>query len=559
MEKKWWNGKVAYQIYPKSFKDTNGDGFGDLPGIIEKVPYLADLGIELLWISPIYKSPFADQGYDIADYQDIDPIFGSLEDFKKLKKTCDEHGIGIIMDLVVNHCSDEHEWFKKACQDPKSVEASYFLIREGKDGKEPNNLRACFGGSVWDKLPGHDNLYYCHFFHKKQPDLNWFNPELRQKIYDMMNWWLVDMGIAGFRVDAIMCIGKDPTFPMYEPDLVGDGMCSCGRMNAENVDVALNFLREMNEKTFHAHDKYSVGEVFGISPDNIKDMIGDKGVFSSIFDFSSREALTNHYCFYGFEKLSVKKYREVTFRAQETANSVGFLAPVFENHDEPRGVSTYLPLMWQNVRGAKALATVNLSLKGVPFIFQGQELGMTNTKFDNIDELDDCQSKDQYQRCKDQGLSETVTMEILNAQARDHGRVPMLWDTSEYAGFSTVKPWMKLHQDRATINVAVEEKDPDSVLNYYKALIKLRRDAKYKNTFTYGDFVALADPNDHTLAFLRQGGNQTLMIVGNFGHGPVKFPVQENSKILISSGEVKICSCSNEVTVHEGSSVIIEL
>lgn len=557
MEKKWWNGKVAYQIYPKSFKDTNGDGFGDLPGIIEKIPYLHDLGIDLLWISPIYKSPFADQGYDIADYQNIDPIFGSLDDFKKLKATADQYGIGIIMDLVVNHCSDEHEWFKKACQDPNSEEASYFYFREGKDGQTPNNLRANFGGSVWDKVPGHDNLYYCHFFHKKQPDLNWFNPKLREKIYEMMNWWLVDMGIAGFRVDAIMCIGKDPSFPMYTPDSVGDGMCPCGKMNAENVDVAIKFLQEMNERTFHAHDKFSVGEVFGITPDNVKDMIGDNGVFSSIFDFSAREALTQHYCFYGFEKLSVERYREVTFRAQETANDVGFLAPVIENHDEPRGVSTYLPLMWQNTAGAKAIATVQLSLKGVPFIFQGQEIGMTNTHFDNIDEFDDCQSKDQYEMCKLQGLSEDVTMQILNAQARDNGRTPVLWDDSENAGFTTGKPWMKIHQDYKTLNVKAQENDPDSVLSYYKTLIKLRKDPAYLDTFTYGRFEALPNPNQHTLAFKRVGKNQTLVIAANFGMNSVEFDVNTNSKILLSTGKAAIENGKLKVT--EGASAIVLL
>ncbi len=559
MQTKWWHGKVAYQIYPKSFKDTNGDGFGDLPGIMEKIPYLHDLGIDLLWISPIYKSPFADQGYDIADYQDIDPIFGSMEDFKKLKAEADKYNIGIIMDLVVNHCSDEHEWFKKACDDPFGKYGQYFIIREGKDGKEPNNLRACFGGNVWDKLPGHDNLYYCHFFHKKQPDLNWFNPELREEIYKMMNWWLVDMGIAGFRVDAIMCIGKDPSFPMYEPDDVGDGLCSCGVMNAQNVDVAINFLREMNSRTFGPNDKFSVGEVFGITKDNVKDFIGDNGVFSSIFDFSAREALTQHYCFYGFEKLSVKEYRDVIFGAQETANTTGFLAPVIENHDEPRGVSTWLPLMWQNAQGAKSLGTVNLTLKGIPFVFQGQELGMTNTKFDNIDELDDCQSKDQYKMCKAHGLSEAVTMQVLNDQARDHGRVPMLWDDSELAGFSTVKPWMKLHQDRATMNVAVEEKDPESVLNYYKKLIALRKDPKYLKTFTYGNFVALENPNDHTIAYLRQGHEQTLMVVANFGAAPVQFPVNAESSILLASGPATIDNASGKVTVNEGSAVIVLL
>ena len=375
----------------------------------------------------------------------------------------------------------------------------------------------------------------------------------------MMNWWLVDMGIAGFRVDAIMCIGKDPSFPMYEPDNVGDGMCSCGVMNAQNVDVAVNFLREMNSRTFTPNDKYSVGEVFGITKENVKDFIGDNGVFGSIFDFSAREALTKHYCFYGFEKLSVKQYREVIFGAQETANTTGFLAPVIENHDEPRGVTTWLPLMWQNAQGAKALGTVNLTLKGVPFVFQGQELGMTNTKFDNIDELDDCQSKDQYKNCKDHGLSEAVTMQVLNDQARDHGRVPMLWDDSEYAGFSTTTPWMKLHQDRAVLNVAAEEKDPKSVLNYYQTLIALRKDPKYIKTFTYGNFVALEDPNDHTIAYLRQGHENTIMVIANFGDKAVTFPINDESELLLRYGTVKMDNTLDKVTVAEGSSAIVLL
>ncbi len=557
MQKKWWHGKVAYQIYPKSFKDSNGDGIGDLPGIIEIVPYLAELGIDLLWISPIYKSPFADQGYDIADYQDIDPIFGSLEDFRRLKSICDEHSIGIIMDLVVNHTSDEHEWFKRACEDPSSEEASYYIFREGKDGQVPNNLRANFGGSIWERVPGQDNLYYCHFFHKKQPDLNWFNPKLREKIYQMMNWWLNDMGIAGFRIDAIMCIGKDLSFPMYAPDDIGDGMCGCGAMNNDNVDVALNFLREMNERTFHLHDKFSVGEVYGLSQDSIKYFVGDNGVFSCIFDFAAREAVTRHFCYYGYEKISIKKYREVTFAAQERVGDVGFLAPVVENHDEPRGVSTYLPPMWWNDAGAKALATVNLTLRGIPFIFQGQELGMTNTKFNSIEELLDCQSKDQYKMCLRHGFSEASTMDILNTHARDHGRVPMLWDKSVYAGFSTAKPWMKLHQDKDVLNVESQQRNPNSVLNYYKDLIKLRRDERFHETFTYGSFTALSDPNDATLAFLRKGDNQTIMIVANFGHHPVNFPVRESSELLLRSGLARVKD--SRLIVCEGSSAIVLL
>lgn len=559
MQKKWWHGKIAYQIYPKSFKDTNGDGIGDLPGIIEKIPYLKDLGIDLLWLSPIYKSPFADNGYDISDYRDIDPLFGSLEDFKKLKASADASGIGLIMDLVVNHTSDEHEWFKKACEDPFGKYGKYYIIREGKNGKEPNNLRTYFGGSVWDKLPNHDNLYYCHFFHKKQPDLNWFNPELREAVYDMMNWWLKDIGLAGFRVDAISCIGKDPNFPMFEPDGVGDGLCACFTMVSQNVDVATKYLREMNSRTFIPNDKFSVGEVVGITDDNYKDFIGDNGVLGSIFDFSARALVQNQYCFYGYKKLSVKEYRDATFKAQEKVNTIGFLAPIIENHDQPRGVSIYLPLMWQNAQGAKALATSNLCLKGIPFILQGQELGMTNTKFDNINELDDCLSKDQYKRCHEQGLDNTVIMQILNDQARDHGRTPMPWDISTHYGFSSAKPWIKLHQDSATINVEAENKDPESVLNFYKKLIAVRKDPKFLKTFTYGNFIALDNPNEYTLAYLRQSHEQTIMVIANFGTNAVDFPINEESSLLLSSGIVNFNTQDCRIKVFEGSSAIVYL
>lgn len=556
MQKQWWHGKVAYQIYPKSFKDSNGDGIGDLRGIIEKLPYLHELGIEILWISPIYKSPFVDQGYDIADYQAIDPLFGSMADFDELLAKAKALNIAVIMDLVVNHCSSEHEWFKKACADPSCEEASYFYFREGKDGKAPNNLRANFGGSVWDKVPGQDNLYYCHFFAKEQPDLNWFNPKLRQRIYDMMNWWF-EKGVAGFRVDAIMCIGKDPTFPMYPADALGDGMCACGVMNAEHNDVAEKFLQEMQDNTFRKHQAFSVGEVFGLQKDNTEKFIGDHGCFSTIFDFAAREALSTKPAYFAFEKLSVAQYRAVTFKAQELTNDCGFLAPVIENHDEPRGVSTWLPEMWQNARGAKALGTVNLMLRGIPFVFQGQEIGMTNTRFGSIYEFDDLQSKEEYRRCLDHGLSEETALRVLNDQARDNTRTPMLWDDSRFAGFSTEVPWMKVHQDYKTLNVKAQIDDPNSVFSHYKALIALKKNPAYHETLTYGRFEALDDPNEHTLAFLRKGDGQTLLVAANFGLKEVSFKAPEGSRMLIKSGEARLEN--GEIHVAEGSSVVVEL
>lgn len=556
MQKQWWHGKTAYQIYPKSFKDSNGDGVGDLRGIIEKLPYLHDLGIEILWISPIYKSPFVDQGYDIADYQAIDPLFGSMEDFDELLARARELNIKVIMDLVVNHCSSEHEWFKKACADPTCEEASYFYFREGKDGNPPNNLRSNFGGSVWTKVPGQDNLYYCHFFAKEQPDLNWFNEKLRRRIYDMMNWWF-EKGISGFRVDAIMCIGKDPSFPMYPADDFGDGMCACGAMNQKHNDVAEHFLQEMQDNTFRKHNAFSVGEVFGLQKENTDKFIGDHGCFSSIFDFAAREALSTRPAFFNFEKLSVAQYREVTFKAQELTNDSGFLAPVIENHDEPRGVSTWLPPMWQNAAGAKALGTVNILLRGIPFVYQGQEIGMTNTAFASIYEFDDLQSKEEYRRCLEHGLSDAVALQVLNDQCRDSARTPMLWDDSMFAGFSTAVPWMKVHQDYKTLNVKAQINDPNSVYSHYKALIALRKDPKLQETLTYGRFEALPDPNEHTLAFLRKGEEHTVMVAANFGLDSVSFTVEEGAQLLLTSGTVSLEG--GVLKVGEGASAVVLL
>lgn len=555
MKQQWWHGKVAYQIYPKSFQDSNQDGIGDLKGIISRLEYLHDLGVEIIWISPIYVSPFEDQGYDIANYQDIDPIFGDLATFDELLAKAQKLNMNIIMDLVVNHCSKEHEWFKKACADPKSEEASYFYFIKGKNGQRPNNLRSHFGGSIWDLVPGQQDLYYCHFFAKGQPDLNWFNPKLREKIYTMINWWL-DKGIAGFRIDAIMCIQKDLNFPDY-PEDGEDHLASCTKMYLKPNSIVNNFLQELKAKTFDKYQAFTVGEAFGVQSNDLADFIGANGNFSTIFDFAPREYIASYSAFYGYEPINIATFRDLIFNTQISTNNLGFVAPVIENHDEPRGVSTYLPVMWQNAQGAKSLATIFLMLRGIPFIYQGQELGMTNTYFKNIDEFNDLQSHDEYQKCLQHGLTNNQALEILNHQARDQGRTPMLWDDSTNAGFTTATPWMKIHQDYKKLNVKAQLADENSVLNYYKKLIKLKKDPRFSEILTYGSFVPLENTNGSTIAFLRQLPNKTLMIAANFGKEAITLVCKDHAQILIANYEAAIAD--NHIKIPAGAAIVIKL
>lgn len=340
MEHKWWHGKVAYQIYPKSFCDSNGDGVGDLQGIISKLDYLQALGIDILWLSPIYPSPFVDQGYDIADYRDIDKLFGSMADFDELMIKAKERGIDIVMDLVANHCSSEHPWFKKACADLNSKEAGYFYFVKGKDGKTPNNLRSYFGGSVWEKVPGHEDedLYYSHYFAKEQPDLNWHNPQLRQEIFDLVNFW-IDKGVKGFRIDAILSIVKDLSFPDLPAD-APDGMCHASKMNAALLDRIGLYLTELREKTFDRNDCFTVGEALNVTNESIKEFTGNNGYFSTLFDLSCRALVESEPHYPEYPPVGPKQFRECVFNAQRLYNeSDSFVAPIIENHDEPRGVS----------------------------------------------------------------------------------------------------------------------------------------------------------------------------------------------------------------------------
>ncbi|MDD7023332.1 MAG: alpha-glucosidase, partial [Oscillospiraceae bacterium] len=441
MEKKWWHDKVAYQIYPKSFLDTNGDGIGDLRGIINKLDYLKELGIDIVWISPVYCSPLVDQGYDISDYYNIDPRFGTMEDMDELLREAKKRDIHILMDLVVNHCSDQHEWFQKALKDPDGEYGKYFYIREGKDGNPPCNWRSYFGGSAWEPIPGTDK-YYLHLFAKEQPDLNWENPKVRREIYKMINWWL-DKGLAGFRIDAIINIKKDLRFRDFPADRP-DGLCSCFVMLAESGGPG-EFLRELKRETFDRYDAFTAGELFNYKEEDLPDYIGADGYFSTIFDFSSETAGGSEKGWYDRRKISPDEYRDILYRVQHITEGMGFMANIIENHDEPRGVSRYLPEGECTEDAKKMLATVMMMLRGLPFIYQGQEIGMTNCAFPSIEDIDDINSRDEYQVAVRAGCSKEEALKAIERYSRDNCRTPFQWSAEENAGFTSGKPWLMVN------------------------------------------------------------------------------------------------------------------
>lgn len=541
MERKWWHSKVAYQIYPKSFKDSNGDGIGDIRGIIEKLDYLQDLGIEILWISPVYVSPCADQGYDIADYYRIDPKFGTMEDMDELLEEAKKRGIYVLMDLVVNHCSDEHEWFQAACKDPDGEYGHYFYIRKGNDGKLPTNWRAYFGGTVWEEIEGTDK-YYLHVFHKKQPDLNWENPKLRKEIYQMINWWL-EKGLAGFRIDAIINIKKPLPFTNYEADRE-DGLCSMGEVLTHAVGVG-EFLGELRDCTFKLYDAFTVGEVFDVNDEEIKEFIGDDGYFSSIFDF--RQTLEGKSPLGWCESRvpTPDEYKRCCFESQKNVEGIGFLSNIIENHDEPRGVSHYLPKDAQNETGKKLLAAMYFMLKGLPFIYQGQEIGMENNEFASIDEMDDVTSKEEYRRSLEAGYSKEEALAIVNHYSRDNARTPFQWNEEENAGFTAGIPWLTVNQKYKTINAEEQMRRGDSVLAFYKELITLRKNETYAETIVYGITEPILEHEENIMAYLRKGEQQNIMVIGNFDKRERKVCCTEIIEALKKKAKVLLNNCGD--------------
>lgn len=532
MQKKWWHDKVAYQIYPKSFCDTNGDGIGDLRGIISKLDYLKELGVDIIWLSPIYKSPFVDQGYDISDYYAIAEEFGTMEEFDELLAEAKKRDMYLIMDLVVNHCSDKHEWFQKALADPDGPYADYFYFRKGKNGNPPSNYRSYFGGNCWEPVPGSDK-YYFHMFAKEQPDLNWENPKLREEIYRMINWWL-DKGLAGFRIDAIINIKKDLAFPDMEPD-GDDGLASCWRM-VENVEGVDELLEDLKNHTFAKKDAFTVGEVFNIGVEDLPDFIGENGHFSTIFDFSAHMLSDGEHGWYDAPPISFDAWKKAITDSQMRVQNVGFEANIIENHDEPRGVSRFLPDYAQNADGAKMLGTVSVLLRGIPFIYQGQEIGMQNARWNSVDEFDDISTKDQYRVAREAGLSDAEALAVCSVMSRDNARTPMQWKDAPQAGFTSGTPWLKVNDNYPVINVEKEEGQPDSVLHYYRKLIALRKSGEYRELFTYGKFEPAYENADHVMAYYRILQGRRVLVAANFGTDTIELDWEvPEKKVLLSN------------------------
>ena len=533
MQKKWWHDKVAYQIYPKSFCDTNGDGIGDLRGIISKLDYLKELGVDIIWLSPIYKSPFVDQGYDISDYYAIAEEFGTMEEFDELLAEAKKRDMYLIMDLVVNHCSDKHEWFQKALADPDGPYADYFYFRKGKNGNPPSNYRSYFGGNCWEPVPGSDK-YYFHMFAKEQPDLNWENPKLREEIYRMINWWL-DKGLAGFRIDAIINIKKDLAFPDMEPD-GDDGLASCWRM-VENVEGVDELLEDLKNHTFAKKDAFTVGEVFNIGVEDLPDFIGENGHFSTIFDFSAHMLSDGKHGWYDAPPISFDAWKKAITDSQMRVQNVGFEANIIENHDEPRGVSRFLPDYAQNADGAKMLGTVSVLLRGIPFIYQGQEIGMQNARWNSVDEFDDISTKDQYRMAREAGLSDAEALAVCSTMSRDNARTPMQWKDAPQAGFTSGTPWLKVNDNYPVINVEKEEGQPDSVLHYYRKLIALRKSGEYRKLFTYGKFEPAYENADHVMAYYRILQGRRVLVAANFGTDTIELDWEVPAKKVLLSNK----------------------
>ena len=541
MTKKWWHDKVAYQIYPKSFYDSNGDGIGDIPGIISKLDYLQDLGIDIIWLSPCYPSPLADEGYDISDYYDIDPRFGTMADMDRLIEETKKRNMYILMDLVVNHCSDEHEWFRKACEDPDGKYGNFFYLRDKKEGELPTNWRSYFGGPVWEDLPGTDKQYL-HVFHKKQPDLNWENPELREEVYKNINWWL-DKGLGGFRIDAIINIKKASPFRNYEPDRP-DGLCSIQFMLREARGIG-EFLGEMRD-------------VFNEKPEEIPDFIGENGYFSSMFDFNETIFGTSEKGWYDAAPVTPDDYKRCCFESQAKIGDIGFLSNIIENHDEPRGVSRYIPEGECSPQSKKLLAAMNFMLRGLPFIYQGQELGMENVPFSSIDEVDDISTLDEYQVALNAGLSPEDALAAVSRFSRDNARTPMQWSGKENAGFTAGTPWLKVNPNYTSINAADQLDDPDSVRSFYKKLIALRKDPEYKETVVYGAFEPYLEDQHNLMAYYRKG-EKTLLVIGNYQTAEQDAVLPREYKKVLLNNYPELIQDGTTLKLHGYQAVILEL
>ncbi|RDY70452.1 alpha-glucosidase [Halobacillus trueperi] len=504
MEKQWWKEAVVYQVYPRSFKDADGDGTGDLLGVLSKLDYLQDLGIDVIWLSPVYQSPNDDNGYDISDYQKIMDEFGTMEDFDELLREVHNRGMKLIMDLVINHTSDEHRWFQESKSSKQNPYRDYYIWHPGKDGKEPNNWASIFEGSIWE-YDEYTEEYYMHVFSKKQPDLNWENPEVRQELYKMVNWWL-DKGIDGFRIDAISHIKKVPGYPDL-PELDGQTFVPShdGHRNREGIHV---FLEELVKETFSQYDIMTVGEANGVTVEEADQWVGEKeGKFDMIFQFEHVGLWER-----SKEKVDIHELKEIFTKWQTSLNGKGWNALFLENHDLPRTVSILGDEGTYRVESSKCLATLYFFMQGTPFIYQGQEIGMTNVQFPSIEDYDDVAIKNFYKKETERGVPHEEVMSVIWRTGRDNSRTPMQWSAEDSAGFTTGTPWLKVNPNFREINVAAEQNKRDSIYYYYQKMIQIRKQEK---ALIYGDYTPFLEEHDQIFSYIRSGEEGKYMILAN--------------------------------------------
>ncbi|MGY3714207.1 glycoside hydrolase family 13 protein [Sutcliffiella cohnii] len=539
MKKTWWKEAVAYQIYPRSFVDSNGDGIGDLKGIVTKLDYLKELGIDVIWICPMYKSPNADNGYDISDYQDIMDDFGTMEEFDLLLEETHKRGMKLIIDLVINHTSDEHEWFIESRSSKENPKRDWYIWQDGKpDGSEPNNWESIFSGSVWE-YDEKTEQYYMHLFDKKQPDLNWENKDVRFALYDMINWWL-DKGIDGFRVDAISHIKKEPGFPDLPNPKKLDYVPSFDYMM--NVDGIQPFLEELKTQTFARYDIMTVGEANGVKIEQADEWVGEEnGKFNMIFQFEHLGLWEK-----GTEGgVDVIQLKETLTKWQKGLEGNGWNALFLENHDQARSVSTWGNDKEYLVESAKSLASLYFLMQGTPFIYQGQELGMTNVKFDSIDDYDDVAMKNLYSIESKKGPEYAQkVMESIWMKGRDNSRTPMQWNSEPNAGFTTGTPWLGVNENYTKINVEAQWNDPTSVLSYYRDMIKLR---KSEEVFVYGIYDLILEDDDKVYAYTRTLNDTTAVVISNLSGEEATYKFDN---IVLSSSNLKLSNY--EVPFHKG-------
>jgi len=523
MMHKWWKEGVVYQIYPRSFYDSNGDGIGDLPGIIEKLDYLKDLGIDIIWISPVYKSPHDDNGYDISDYQDIAREFGTLEDMERLIEEAHQRGLKIIMDLVVNHTSDEHPWFRNSRSSKDNTYRDFYIWRKGKDGGPPNNWGSWFGGPAWE----YDQLtdeYYLHIFSRKQPDLNWSNPELRESIYNMMQWWL-NKGIDGFRMDVINLISKVDSLP--------DGKEIPGSQYGDGSPFFVNgprvheYLQEMHKRVTGKYDIMTVGETPGVTPEDARDYVNnDRNELNMLFHFELMD-LDRKENKWTYREWTLTELKEIITKWYQALKDKGWNSLYLNNHDQPRLVSRFGNDKKYWKESAKMLATMLHTLPGTPYIYQGEEIGMTNVTFEDINDYRDIETLNWYQEKRDEGLDRNQIMKAIYRASRDNARTPVQWDNSFQAGFTSGTPWIKVNPNYRKINVQEQINDPDSILNYYKKLLRLRK-RKENKALIYGDYQLILPEDEQLFAYFREYQGNRFLVILNYSEAKAFFSYDIN-------------------------------